>query len=215
MKFIQSCINARRIYKHSATIPMPIVLSSKSTFSQLSKEKMHKVVRICIKIIFHLSKLWKAKFSLLCHVIFLVGLEGKFDIDHPSESKSVFPGKLAKALRYRLKIRKSGTHFTSGYLTFSSAVFLFSKSHWFHKKNRKRKFVFGMTFTGSCGTTPEKSFSAAIKYLPSRCTANRRSRPQGTCLLDSRNTKTPLMYRAGTAGDGKPEKFAPATTFAL
>ena len=36
-----------------------LLLSSKSTFSQPSKEKMHKykVVRICIKIIFHLSKL--------------------------------------------------------------------------------------------------------------------------------------------------------------
>ena len=39
-------------------------------------------MRICIKIIFHLSKLWKAKFSLLCDVIFQEGLEGKFDIDH-------------------------------------------------------------------------------------------------------------------------------------
>ena len=39
-------------------------------------------MRICIKIIFHLSKLWKAKFSLLCDVIFLVRLQGNFDIDH-------------------------------------------------------------------------------------------------------------------------------------
>ena len=44
-------------------------------------------MRICIKIIFHLSKLWKAKFSLLCDVVFLVGLEGKFDIDHSQEWK--------------------------------------------------------------------------------------------------------------------------------
>ena len=33
-------------------------------------------------IIFHLSKLWKAKFFILCDVIFLVKLRGKFDIDH-------------------------------------------------------------------------------------------------------------------------------------
>ena len=44
-------------------------------------------MRIRIKIIFHLSKLWKAKFSLLCDVIFLVRLEGKFDIDHSWEWK--------------------------------------------------------------------------------------------------------------------------------
>ena len=31
---------------------------------------------------FHLSKLWKAKFFILCDVIFLVRLQGKFDIDH-------------------------------------------------------------------------------------------------------------------------------------
>ena len=46
-------------------------------------------MRICIKIIFHLSKLWKAKFSLLCDVIFLVGLEGKFDIDHSQKWKGL------------------------------------------------------------------------------------------------------------------------------
>ena len=50
---------------------------------------MHKVVRICIKIIFHLSKLWKANFSLLCDVIFLVRLQGNFDIDHSQEWKGL------------------------------------------------------------------------------------------------------------------------------
>ena len=44
-------------------------------------------MRIYIKIIFHLSKLWQSKFSLLCDVIFLVGQEGKFDIDHSQEWK--------------------------------------------------------------------------------------------------------------------------------
>ena len=38
-------------------------------------------------IIFHLSKLWKAKFSIQCDVIFLVRLQGKFDIDHSWEWK--------------------------------------------------------------------------------------------------------------------------------
>ena len=40
------------------------------------------VVRIGSIIIFHLSKLWKAKFFILCDVIFLVRLQGKFEIDH-------------------------------------------------------------------------------------------------------------------------------------
>ena len=39
-------------------------------------------VRIDSIIIFHLSKLWKAKFFILCDVIFLVRLQGKFNIDH-------------------------------------------------------------------------------------------------------------------------------------
>ena len=36
------------------------------------------VVRIGSITSFHLSKLWKAKFSILCDVIFLVRLEEKF-----------------------------------------------------------------------------------------------------------------------------------------
>ena len=36
-------------------------------------------------IIFHLSKRWKAKFFILCDVIFLVRLQGKFEIDHSWE----------------------------------------------------------------------------------------------------------------------------------
>ena len=38
-------------------------------------------------IIFHLSKLWKAKFSILRDVIFLVKLQEKFEIDHSWEWK--------------------------------------------------------------------------------------------------------------------------------
>ena len=38
-------------------------------------------------IIFHLSKLWRAKFFILCDVILLVGLQGKFETDHSWERK--------------------------------------------------------------------------------------------------------------------------------
>ena len=41
----------------------------------------------CGIIIFHLRKLWKAKFLILCDVILLVRLQGKFDIDHSQEWK--------------------------------------------------------------------------------------------------------------------------------
>ena len=43
---------------------------------------MSDVARICSIITFHLSKLWKVKLSILCDVIFLVRLQGNFDIDH-------------------------------------------------------------------------------------------------------------------------------------
>ena len=39
-------------------------------------------MRIGSIIIFPLTKLWKVKFSILCDVIFLVGMQGKFEIDH-------------------------------------------------------------------------------------------------------------------------------------
>ena len=56
--------------------------SSKSTFSQPFKEKcISEVVRIGSIIIFHLSKLWNATFSILCDVIFLVKLQEKIEID--------------------------------------------------------------------------------------------------------------------------------------
>ena len=43
------------------------------------------VVRIGSITIFHLSKLCKAKFFILCDVIFLVSLKEKFEIDHSWE----------------------------------------------------------------------------------------------------------------------------------
>ena len=48
----------------------------------LKKKCIGEVVGIGCLIIFHLSKLWKAKFFILCDVIFLVRLTEKFDIDH-------------------------------------------------------------------------------------------------------------------------------------
>ena len=66
----------------------PLLPSSTSTFSQPLKDKcISEVVRIDWIIIIHLSKLWKAKFFMLCGVIFLVRLQGKFEIDHSSEWK--------------------------------------------------------------------------------------------------------------------------------
>ena len=58
--------------------------SSKRTFSQpfLKEKCISGVGRISGIIIFHLSALWKAKFSILCDVIFLVRLQEKFEIDH-------------------------------------------------------------------------------------------------------------------------------------
>ena len=47
------------------------------------------VARICSIITFHLSKLGKVKFSILCNVIFLVRLQGNFDIDHSWEWKGL------------------------------------------------------------------------------------------------------------------------------
>ena len=43
------------------------------------------VVRIGSIIIFHLSKLWKANFFIRCGVIFLVRLQGKFEVDRSWE----------------------------------------------------------------------------------------------------------------------------------
>ena len=59
--------------------------TSKTTFSQPFKETgISWAVRIASIIIFHLSKLWKAKFFILCDVTFLVRLQGKIELDHPN-----------------------------------------------------------------------------------------------------------------------------------
>ena len=57
-----------------------------STFSQ--EKCISEVVRIGI-IFYHPSKLWKAKFFILCDVIFLVRLQEKFEIDHSWELKGL------------------------------------------------------------------------------------------------------------------------------
>ena len=58
----------------------------KSTFSKKDK-CISDVVRMGSIIIFHLSKLWKAKFFVLCDIVFVVRLWGKFEIDHSWEWK--------------------------------------------------------------------------------------------------------------------------------
>ena len=73
------------VYAACLTLSLP---SSRSTFSQPFQEKcISEVVRIGVIIICHLSKLWKNKFSILYDGIFLVRLQGKFDIDHSWEWK--------------------------------------------------------------------------------------------------------------------------------
>ena len=54
---------------------------------KLKKHNLSDAMRIGSIIIFHLSKLWKAKFFILCDVIFLVRLQGKFENDHSWEWK--------------------------------------------------------------------------------------------------------------------------------
>ena len=62
------------IHLRGLTLSLP---SSKNTFFQPLKEAcMSDVVRIGSIIIFHQSKLWKAKFFILCDDIFLVSVQG-------------------------------------------------------------------------------------------------------------------------------------------
>ena len=64
--------------------------SSKRTFSQPFKQKcMSEVVRIGSIIIFYLSKLWKARFFILCDILFLVRLQEKLEVDHSWEWKGL------------------------------------------------------------------------------------------------------------------------------
>ena len=73
--------------------------SSKSTFSQpFNKKCISEVVRIGSIIILHRSKLWKAKLSIVCDVICLMRLQGKFNIDHSWEWKGCVYEKRNKGL---------------------------------------------------------------------------------------------------------------------
>ena len=67
------CIVAKPLHSQAQKVISPNLLSRKC---------ISEVGRIGSIIIFHLSKLWKAKFFILCDVIFLVRLQGKFEIDH-------------------------------------------------------------------------------------------------------------------------------------
>ena len=66
------------------TLSLP---SSKSTFSQPFQREIYisDVVRIDSIIIYPLSKLWNAKFSIMCGVIVLVRVQEKFEVDHSWE----------------------------------------------------------------------------------------------------------------------------------
>ena len=75
---------------------------------------MSDVARICSLITFHLSKLWKVKFSILCDVIFLVGLEGKFDFDHSQEWKGYLVIMVSKTATMNLMDNKMGLLVTLG-----------------------------------------------------------------------------------------------------
>ena len=83
----RSAQNLRCIVVGLKTAPNSITSIKNITFSQPSfnVKCMSEVMRICSIKIFHLSKLWKAKFFVLCDVIFLVRLQGKFEIDHSWE----------------------------------------------------------------------------------------------------------------------------------
>ena len=55
--------------------------------STFEEKCISELVRIGSIIIFHLSKLWNTKFFILCNIIFLVMLQGRFEIDHSWEWK--------------------------------------------------------------------------------------------------------------------------------
>ena len=65
--------------RHTACIGLNVQVYS---LKLLKRKCISDVLRIGSIIIFHLSKLWKAKFSILYDVIFLARLQGKFEIDH-------------------------------------------------------------------------------------------------------------------------------------
>ena len=80
-------ISIRRVSRSSVRLTLNPYKGKKVHSPNLLKEKcISEVVRIG-SIIFHLSMLRKAKFSIQCDVLFLVRLQGKFEFDHSWEWK--------------------------------------------------------------------------------------------------------------------------------
>ena len=78
---IHMYLKSRKAWENSHTLPFHFQ-SVKKVHCPNHKEKyISTVVRIRSIIIFHLNKLWKSEFSILCDANFLVWLQGKFDID--------------------------------------------------------------------------------------------------------------------------------------
>ena len=81
---------------------------------------MSNVAIIYGAITFNLSKLWKVKFSILCDVIFLVILQGNFDIDHSQEWKGSDSSAYYKVRQYvitkcdSISITKCSSYFITG-----------------------------------------------------------------------------------------------------
>ena len=92
-------------------------------------------MRIGSIIIFHLSKLWKAKFLIMFDVILLVRPQRKFDIDHSWEWK-VKRVLIGGSGSWRLSVhhRRSGNPslVTVFVYMFSSLIFHFSNLHFIH-----------------------------------------------------------------------------------
>ena len=70
------------VLRQTATLAFHTPKFEKCILPTFLKRFMSEVVRIGSIIIFHLSQVWKAKFFILCDVIFLVRLQEKFEIYH-------------------------------------------------------------------------------------------------------------------------------------
>ena len=84
-KYIWTPLRGELIIFLSSSLTLSLLSLKVYSPNLLKRKCISEVARIGSIIIFHLSKLWKAKFSILFDVIFLLRLQGKFDID---QSKS-------------------------------------------------------------------------------------------------------------------------------
>ena len=106
----------------------------------LSRRKcISEVARICSIIIFHLSKLWKVKFSILCDVVFLVRLQGKFDIDHSWEWKGKTSQYLASTgtFRYNLQCIVRNHRFCTRKMKLALEMKFYVDFHWVTRPCRR------------------------------------------------------------------------------